>query len=87
MYEACRGFAMKMLPHISNHILRHTLCTILCKNTSDLKFVMSVMGHANKEIALGIYYHIHEKNLTDNFEKFSKNARIIKLISRKYGTG
>lgn len=59
-----------LLPHMSAHILRHTFCTRLCESTSDLKFVMSVMGHANKEITLGIYYHIHEKNLTDNFEKF-----------------
>lgn len=66
-----------LLPHMSAHTLRHTFCTRLCESTSDLKFVMSVMGHANKEITLGIYYHIHEKNLTDNFEKFSENASIL----------
>ena len=36
-----------LLPHFSCHHLRHTFCTRLCENESNLKVIKSVMGHSD----------------------------------------
>lgn len=46
------------LPPLSAHILRHTFCTRLCENVTDmsgLKNIADIMGHANVNITLNVY--------------------------------
>ena len=44
-----------LLPHFSAHNLRHTFCTRLCENESNLKVIQSVMGHAHITTTMDIY--------------------------------
>ena len=44
-----------LLPSFSAHNLRHTFCTRLCENESNLKVIQSVMGHADITTTMDIY--------------------------------
>ena len=44
-----------MLPDFSAHNLRHTFCTRLCENESNLKFIQSVMGHKDIQTTMDVY--------------------------------
>ena len=44
-----------LLPDFSAHILRHTFCTRLCENETNLKFIQSVMGHSDISTTMDIY--------------------------------
>lgn len=37
------------------HTLRHTFCTRLCENETNLKVIQEVMGHANIQTTMNIY--------------------------------
>lgn len=37
------------------HHLRHTFCTRLCENESNLKVIQSVMGHSDIQTTMDIY--------------------------------
>lgn len=43
------------MPKISAHIFRHTFCTRLCENESNLKIIQDVMGHKNIRTTMEIY--------------------------------
>lgn len=43
------------LPSISAHILRHTFCTRLCENESNIKIIQAIMGHADITTTMNIY--------------------------------
>jgi site-specific recombinase XerD len=44
-----------LLPSISAHILRHTFCTRLCENESNIKVIQAIMGHADITTTMNIY--------------------------------
>ena len=45
-----------LLPEeISCHILRHTFCTRLCENESNIKVIQSIMGHRDITTTMNIY--------------------------------
>ena len=44
-----------MIPQISAHNLRHTFCTRLCENESNLKVIQSIMGHHDISTTMDIY--------------------------------
>ena len=44
-----------LLPRMSAHILRHTFCTRLCENITDLKLIQEIMGHASIATTMNIY--------------------------------
>lgn len=44
-----------LLPHFSAHNLRHTFCTRLCENESNVKIIQSIMGHADISTTMNIY--------------------------------
>lgn len=43
------------LPDFSAHVLRHTFCTRLCENETNLKVIQSIMGHADISTTMDIY--------------------------------
>ena len=45
------------LPHITPHMLRHTLCTRLVSKNMNPKNVQYVMGHANVNLTMNLYAH------------------------------
>ena len=44
-----------LLPNISAHHLRHTFCTRLCENETNLKVIQSIMGHKDIQTTMDIY--------------------------------
>lgn len=43
------------LPKFSAHILRHTFCTRLCENESNLKIIQDIMGHRKISTTMEVY--------------------------------
>ena len=61
-----------ILPDFSCHHLRHTFCTRLCENETNLKVIQSIMGHRNIETTMDIYAEATEQKKQESFENLSK---------------
>lgn len=44
-----------LLPKFGPHVLRHTFCTRLCENETNLKVIQDVMGHKNIRTTMNVY--------------------------------
>ena len=44
-----------IIPKFSVHQLRHTFCTRLCENETDLKLIQEIMGHADISTTMDVY--------------------------------
>ena len=60
-----------LLPHFSCHILRHTFCTRLFENETNLKVIQSIMGHKNIKTTLEIYADATESKKQEVMQDFS----------------
>ncbi len=47
-----------LLPHFSAHVLRHTFCTRLCENETNLRGIMDIMGHSDIQTTMNIYAEV-----------------------------
>ena len=65
-----------ILPNFSCHHLRHTFCTRLCENETNLKIIQSIMGHKNIETTLDIYAEATEKKKQESFENLAAKLDI-----------
>ena len=65
-----------ILPNFSCHHLRHTFCTRLCGNETNLKVIQSIMGHKNIETTLDIYAEATEKKKQESFENLAAKLDI-----------
>lgn len=65
-----------ILPNFSCHHLRHTFCTRLCENESNLKVIQAVMGHANIETTMDIYAEATAEKKKEAIENLSKNMKL-----------
>ena len=65
-----------LLPHITNHILRHTFCTRLCEKETNLKVIQYVMGHSDIRTTMDIYAEATKHTAQDSFKKFSNGVNI-----------
>lgn len=52
---SAEGRTPLLLPHFSAHSFRHTFCTRMCENETNLKVVQEVMGHASISTTMNIY--------------------------------
>ena len=64
-----------ILPNFSCHHLRHTFCTRLCENETNLKVIQSIMGHRNIETTMDIYAEATEEKETRVIREFSSKIR------------
>ena len=53
------------------HHLRHTFCTRLCENETNLKVIQSIMGHRNIETTMDIYAEATEEKKQESFENLA----------------
>ncbi|SHK77897.1 Site-specific recombinase XerD [Anaerocolumna jejuensis DSM 15929] len=60
-----------LIPHFSVHQLRHTFCSRLCENETNIKVIQEIMGHANVETTLDIYTEVNFNKKQDSLEELS----------------
>ena len=65
-----------IIPHFSCHIFRHTFCTRLCENETNIKVIQEIMGHANISITMDIYAKATEEKKKQALDERSKNLKI-----------
>jgi len=65
-----------IIPDFSCHHLRHTFCTRLCENESNLKIIQSIMGHRNIETTMDIYAEATEQKKQESFENLAAKLDI-----------
>lgn len=60
-----------IIPDFICHITRHTFCTRLCENETNVKVIQSVMGHKDIQTTLDIYAEVSEKKKKDIFDQLN----------------
>ena len=62
-----------MIPRFSCHITRHTFCSRLCENETNVKVIQSVMGHKDIQTTLDIYAEVSERKRQEVFKNLNNN--------------
>ena len=65
------------LPKFSAHNLRHTFCTRLCENESNLKIIQDVMGHRNIKTTMDVYNEATESRKQLSFQGLDGKIRLM----------
>lgn len=65
-----------LLPDFSAHHLRHTFCTRLCENETNLKVIQSVMGHKDIQTTMDVYAETTEQKKQESFERLAAKLDI-----------
>lgn len=66
----------ELLPHFSNHILRHTFCVRLCERDINIKTIQTVMGHSSIKITMDIYAEVSNEKIHQDMERLSKELDV-----------
>lgn len=66
-----------LLPTISCHHLRHTFCSRLCENETNLKVIQDIMGHASITTTMNRYAEVTEKRKTQSMFQLEDKIFII----------
>lgn len=61
-----------IIPRFSNHTSRHTFCSRLCENETNIKVIQSVLGHKDIQTTLDIYAEVSERKKQEEFSKLNK---------------
>lgn len=64
----------KKIPHVSNHICRHTACTRMAEAEVDMGSLMYLMGHNDMEMIRKVYDHI-------NMDRLKKQMRKVEMMA------
>lgn len=78
--KICRDFNLqsedvKLPEDISPHVLRHTFCTRMCENESNVKVIQAVMGHSDISTTMDIYTDVFDSKKQEVFDNL--NGKII----------
>lgn len=65
-----------MIPRFSCHTTRHSFCSRLCENETNIKVIQSVMGHKDVQTTLDIYAEVSESKKKDVFKQLNKEKII-----------
>ena len=66
-----------LLPEFSCYNLRHTFCSRLCENETNIKAIQTVMGHQDVQTTLNIYAEVTESAQKSFMEGFSEKMEAI----------
>lgn len=65
-----------LLPHITNHVLRHTFCTRLCERDINIKVIQTVMGHSSIKITMDIYAEVSEEKQKQEIDRLAQEIDV-----------
>ena len=65
-----------LLPHISNHMLRHTFCTRLCERDINIKVIQTIMGHSSIKITMDIYAEVSKSKQLEEIDKLASELDV-----------
>lgn len=60
-----------IVPGFSCHIARHTFCTRLCENETNIKVIQTIIGHNDIQTTMDIYAEVSEKKQQEVFRKLN----------------
>lgn len=63
-----------LLPRFSCHITRHTFCSRLCENETNVKVIQEVMGHKDIQTTLDIYAEVSNQKKREVFEQLNSKG-------------
>lgn len=66
-----------ILPHFSCHHLRHTFCSRLCENETNVKLIQEIMGHKDIQTTLDIYAEVTLTKKKQSFEELADKLHVI----------
>ena len=73
-----------LLPRFTPHNLRHTFCTRLCENGTNLKVVQDVMGHTDIKTTMNVYNEVTDKKRKEAFEKLEGKVVMSQILYNKW---
>ncbi len=65
-----------LLPHFSCHNLRHTFCTRMCENESNVKLIQEVMGHTDIRVTMDVYNETTREKKLESFARLDGAFKI-----------
>ena len=65
-----------LIRHFSVHNLRHTFCTRLCENETNIKVIQEIMGHSDISTTMNIYAEATESKKKESFENLQGKIKI-----------
>lgn len=67
----------KYLPKFSAHILRHTFCTRLCENETNIKVIQEIMGHKTSRTTMDIYNEATREAKVSSFKELEGKIHLM----------
>ena len=64
------------IPQFTAHHLRHTFCTRLCEEETDIKLIQEIMGHANISTTMDIYNESNTERKKERFAALEKVSNV-----------
>lgn len=65
-----------LLPHFSVHNLRHTFCTRMCENESNIKVIQEIMGHSDISTTMDVYNEATRDKKKESFAGLEGKIKI-----------
>ena len=65
-----------LLPHFSVHNLRHTFCTRMCENESNIKIIQEIMGHSDISTTMDVYNEATRDKKKESFAGLEGKMKI-----------
>lgn len=65
-----------LIDHFSCHHTRHTFCSRLCENETNVKVIQTIMGHKDIQTTLDIYAEVTDGKKMESMEKLSKELNV-----------
>ena len=66
----------ELMPEFSAHNLRHTFCTRICENITNVSVIQEVMGHRDFHTTMDIYNEVQDRIVKHSFEDIEGCFRI-----------
>ncbi len=68
-----------LLPHFSVHNLRHTFCTRMCENESNIKVIQEIMGHSDISMTMDVYNEATRDKKKKSFAGLEGKINILEI--------